>query len=564
MGLRWDVDAANRAIGFFEEALHLSAGEFEGKPFRLEPWQAFIVGSLFGWKGADGYRRFRVAYSEIGKGNGKSPLAAGVGLYMETADSEPRAEVYAAAADKDQAAVIFRTAVSMVGQSPVLDAAIERSGGPGREWNLAFPRSDPTSFFRPISSESRGRGKSGPLPHCALLDEIHEHPTNAMVEFMRAGTKSRRQALIFMITNSGVDRESVCFHYHEYAAKVLSGAIEDDSFFAYVCGLDPCEACRAEGFTQPKDGCEDCDDWRDEAVWPKANPNLDVSIPRKYLQEQVREATGMPSKQSIVKRLNFCLWVGAENPWISEEAWMACLADLDWNDYRGRRAVCGLDLSFKLDLTANAWAFPPLEPGGTIDVFVDYWTPLDTLRAREERDRAPYWLWKEQGFLTAVPGTSLDYAFIAGHLKQRLGEVTVDELAYDRTFIDNLLTELDRAGVDAWICRNEADAGTGLKMVPFGQGYLSMAPAVNTLEEMVVNRRVRIHRNPVTTWCSSNAVVQLDDAGNRKFSKRKSTGRIDGLVAVVMAVHRAQFYVGEEPSIYEVLAREKAANVHPL
>ena len=234
-GLVWDVEAAMRVIGYFRTVLRLNGGEHEGMPFVLHESQEFIAGSLFGWKRMDGNRRFRVAFIEEGKGSGKSPLAAGIGLYMMTADDEPRAEVYAAAVSKEQAHILFRDAVAMAKQSPSLSKRVTFSGGAGKEWNIAYLSTG--SFFRPISSESTGRGKSGYRPHCVLLDEIHEHATNAMVEFMRAGTKGRRQALIFMITNSGFDRTSVCFEYHTYANKVSAGELEDDSFFGYVCAL---------------------------------------------------------------------------------------------------------------------------------------------------------------------------------------------------------------------------------------------------------------------------------------------------------------------------------------
>ncbi len=214
-GLKWDLGAATRAIGFFADVLFVDRTAADGparddetmKPFVLLPWQAFVIGSLFGWKGADGYRRFRVAFIEAPKGCGKSPMAAGAGLYMLVSDGEARAEIYAAAVKKDQARVLFRDAIAMVGRSSALGERLVVSGGTEKN-NIAYMPQG--SFFRPISSEERGRGQSGPRPHCALLDEVHEHPTNAMVEFMRAGTKGRRQALIVMITNSGTDRESVC------------------------------------------------------------------------------------------------------------------------------------------------------------------------------------------------------------------------------------------------------------------------------------------------------------------------------------------------------------------
>ena len=225
-GLVWNVDEANKALRFYSNVLKLNGGDFEGKPFELLPWQRFVVGSLFGWHGVDGYRRFRVAYVETAKGSGKSPLAAGIGMKGLVADNEPRAEVYSAATKKDQAMILFRDAVAMVDQSPELSKRLTKSGTGERCWNLAYMAQG--AFFRPISSDD---GQSGPRPHIGLIDELHEHKTNTVVEMMRAGTKSRRQALIFMITNAGHNRMGPCWSYHEYGAKVAAGEVEDDAFF---------------------------------------------------------------------------------------------------------------------------------------------------------------------------------------------------------------------------------------------------------------------------------------------------------------------------------------------
>ena len=290
--------------------LKLNGGDYEGKPFELLPWQKFIVGSLFGWQGIDGYRRFRVAYVETAKGSGKSPLAAGIGMKGLVADNEPRAEIYSAATKKDQAMILFRDAVAMVDQSPELSKRLTKSGTGERCWNLAYMAQG--AFFRPISSDD---GQSGPRPHIGLIDELHEHKTNTVVEMMRAGTKSRRQALIFMITNAGHNRMGPCWGYHEYGAKVAAGEVEDDAFFPFVCGLDELD-----------------DPFSDESCWPKANPSLqDADLPgMKYIREQVVEAKGMPSKEAIVRRLNFCQWTDAESPWISGEVWRGAQRDFDW------------------------------------------------------------------------------------------------------------------------------------------------------------------------------------------------------------------------------------------
>lgn len=514
-GLSWDWPAAKWAIDFFAEELYLNGGEFEGEPFELHPAQQFIVGSLFGWKGADGYRRFRVAFVEMGKGNGKSPLAAGIGIYMLMADGEPRAEVYSAAVDKDQAVVLFRDAVAMVDQSPELDQRITRSGGRGKEWNLAHL--DSGSFFRPIASEAQGRGKSGPRVHCGILDEIHEHKTGAMVEFIRAGTKGRRQALIFMITNSGLARESVCYDYHEYALKVLDGSLENDSFFGYVCSLDACESCQ-EQHNQPNPDCDQCDSWTDPAVWPKANPLLDVSITKKYLAEQVREAKGMPSKQSIVRRLNFCEWVGSEEWFILPEVWDRNAGTV--SDVAGK---CWgmLDLSSKNDLTAFTLVFEPGEDGRK-PVRAFFWTPGDTLIERAIKDNAPYERWVEDGHLIAKPGVTIDYGWVAQKIGEVLGEFDVQAIGFDPWRIDDLRRELD-------------DEGVFVNLIPISQGYKGMDPCLEMLEDDLLEGRLIHGDHPVQTWCMSNAVVDVGDSGMRKFSKKRARGRIDGAVTLAGA-----------------------------
>lgn len=522
--LAWDVEAAGRAIEFFAVALCLNGGEFEGRPFVLQPWQAFVVGSLFGWKGADGLRRFRVAYLEIGKGNGKSPMAAGIGLYMLVADKEARAEVYAAASKKDQALVLFRDAVAMVDQSPALRGEIRKLGG-AQIWNLTYPATG--SFFRAISSDD---GQSGPRPHCGLLDEIHEHPDDGMVQKMRAGTKGRRQALIFMITNAGFDRETICWTYHDYARRVVEGVDNDDALFAFVCGLD------------------DGDDWRDKKVWPKANPNLGVSVTRKYLSEQVREAIGMPGKANIVRRLNFCEWTETENAAISKERWDAVQADLDLDAYNGRPCWGGLDLSLAKDLTAFALVF--VDDDGKRAAFTWFWTPVETIADREIADRASYRTWRDQGHLIATPGRVVGYGFVAQHLAEMFERFELQGIAFDEYRIPALLNELEEIGFGH------------IPLVKHPQGFrrnadntLWMPESVNALEAAILDEKIRIKANPVLTWNAAGVVYESDAQGNRKFNKRKATGRIDGIVALAMAVGlSAQKAPAPEVSMYETVS----------
>jgi phage terminase large subunit-like protein len=501
-GLRWDVELSKRAIGFYSDVLHLNGGEFEGVPYDLLTWQEFIVGSLLGWLDADSVRRFRTAYVETGKGSGKSPLAAGVGLYGLVADGENRAEIYAAATKKDQAMILFRDAVAMVDLSPELGQRVRKSGADGKTWNLAYL--DTMSYFRTIAS---GDGQSGPRPHFILLDEIHEHRDGRVIEMLRAGTKGRRQALSFMITNSGSNRQSVCYEYHDYAAQVSAGVIEDDSFFGYVCALD-----------------EGDDPFEDESCWPKANPSLGITIQKKYLREQVREARGMPSKESVVKRLNFCMWVEALSPWLSYDAWKACEKPYTAEDLRGRRCVGGLDLGSTTDLTGLVLAFEPTEEDPITRLLAYCWLPEIGLKEKEKKDRVPYLVWKEKGYLETSPGKAISKLFVLRRLVQLMDMFEISTISFDRWRVEDLKVLAEDEGI------------TLPEMIPFGQGYKDMAPAIDETERMLLNEEVSHNGHPILTWCAANAVIVTDPAGNRKLSKEKAVGRIDLMVATVMAV----------------------------
>lgn len=423
------------------------------------------------------------------------------------ADKEPRAEVYAAATKKDQAMILFRDAVAMVDQSPALLSRIQKSGGAGKEWNLAFLQNG--SFFRPISSDD---GQSGPRPHCALIDEIHEHKDNRAVEMMRAGTKGRRQALIFMITNSGHDKTSVCYDYHQYGQKVAAGQRENDAFFAFICSLD-----------------EGDDPFKDESCWGKANPSMGHTFLSDYLREQVEDARGMPAKESLVRRLNFCQWVDAENPWISGDIWMACEKDISIEQLRGKTCFGGLDLSGKRDLTSLSLYFPDISV-----MLTEFWTPKDTLYDRARVDRVPYDVWERDGHIHAPPGTAIDYGFVAKRMAELAAMFDIRKVAFDRYHIDYLTPELD-------------DEGVTVPLVPHGQGFgksaesgLWMPHSIELFEQLIMEKRISIVLNPCLRWCAANAVIEEDKNGNRVFSKRRSNGRIDGVVSGAMAVGAAE------------------------
>jgi phage terminase large subunit-like protein len=518
--LEWKPEEAERVISFFAKCLTLEGG----KPFLLEPFQAFIVGSIFGWFNADGTRRFKNAYVEQGKGNGKTPTAAGIGVYGLIADGEPSPEVYSAATTHDQASICWKDAKRMVEHSDELKALVGVLAG-----SLICDSNN--GVFRAVSSEHRGL--DGKRVFIALIDELHEHPTSIVVDKMRAGLKARKNGFVFEITNSGDDLESVCYHHHEYSVKVLEGVVEDPAWFAYVCALD-------EG-----------DDWRDEACWPKVNPGLDVVLPRSYLREQVREAMGMPSKEGIVKRLNFCIWTQQHTVWIPMEAYDAC--PIVQPEEPGWAAVAaGLDLSSKLDLTAFVVAlrYRDARPATVLEIAegqgdpeaekklrrlsIDFrvhavpffWLPEATLAEAVKRDRVPYDVWRDHGWLRVTPGNVVGYDLILEQIVEEIAPrfgLKAGEIGFDPYNATQLAGQL---------------AAAGLRTVMVDQTVRNISEPAKLLEALVVDRRFSTDGNPVLKWCASNVAVREDKKGNIfpfKPSKRK---RIDGIVATIIGLSR--------------------------
>lgn len=549
-GLVWDLTAANRALDFFPDILRLAGGQFEGRPFNLHPSQQFKIGSMFGWKRADGLRRFRRAYIEEGKGNGKSPLAAGVGMYMLMADDENRAEVYAAAADKDQAHVLFRDAVAMYEQSPELSARLTKSGN-NPVYNLADLNTG--SFFRPISSEKRKSG-SGPRPSCALCDEVHEHPDRLTIEMLERGFKWRQQPMLMMITNSGSDRNSAAWEERTHAVNIVEGKTEDDTTFSFVCGLD-----------------ENDDPLEDPSCWVKANPLLGVTIKRDYLASVVSQAKSIPGKLNGILRLHFCQWTDAEEAWMTRKALEPVLVDFDPMIHQGKEICVGIDLSATQDLAAEAFGVhtgfvnverevengdPIVVKAPTYDIWVEAWTPKDTLQERGLRDKAPYMEWVDKGFLNAPPGRIVRLDYMAAKLADANTDYKIGWVAYDRYAFRKFEDECTDLGLTLPFIehpqggkkrgalpevlkeeqkRLELEAKRLNRPPELIQG-LWMPGSLNELESMILEKRVRLRINPVLISAMMSAVVDKDPYDNRWLSKNKATNRIDVAIAICMVV----------------------------
>lgn len=524
-GLEFDADEAERFYRFCRTVLRLSEGQFDGVPFELEPSQKFICGSLFGWKWTrTGKRRFRRAYIEQGKGNGKSPMVGAIGLYGLVADGEAGAQIYAAGATKEQASILFRDAVGMVDKAPALDKHIRRSGGPGREYNLAHMKSG--SFFRPVSRETKKTG-SGPRPHFALCDEVHEHPDGGVIEILERGFKFREQPLLVMITNSGSDRQSICWHERKHAVNVALQDVEDDTTFSYVCALD-----------------DEDDPFEDPTCWVKANPLLGVTITEEYLALQVKQAKDIAAKANGIRRLHFCEWTDAESAWISRKMWES-IEDhtLEIEQFRGKRAFAGLDLSAKTDLTAKALVF---EDGHADDgkpkfaAFVHGYTPADTLKARAERDGAPYDLWVDAGFLTATPGKKTRLDFIAQDLIDDSEAYDLDFVAYDNFLIADFEAVIGDMGASLPMLDHPQGWNKRKRETPDGEEItLWMPGSIDELETLIMEGRIRVHVNPALRAAVASATFDTSPADLRRFTKHKATARIDMAVALAMGIGAA-------------------------
>lgn len=524
-GLYFDTDAANKFFKFCFKICKLSEGQFDGKPFYLEPSQKFICGSIFGWKyKKTGFRRFTRGYIEQGKGNGKSPMIGAVGLYAMIADDEAGAQIYAAGATKDQANILFQDAVKMVMQSPSLEKVIRKSGGAGRVYNLAHLESG--SFFRPVSKETKKTG-SGPRPHFALCDEIHEHPDGGVIEILERGFKFRQQPFLAMITNSGSDRQSICWQERKHAVSVAAQEKIDDSTFSYVCALD-----------------ETDDPFEDPSCWIKSNPLLGVTITEEYLAKQVMQAKNIAAKANGIRRLHFCEWTDAESAWMSRAAWEEIEDEnLKIEDFAEVKCYAGLDLSAKTDLTAKALVFVDgfAEDGKPkYAAFVQGYTPADTIAARSEKDGAPYDKWAEAGYITATPGKKTRLDFVAKDLIDDTELYDLEFTAYDNFLIADFEDVL-------------GDMGSSLDMLDHPQGWtkrkretddgteitLWMPGSIDELETLILEKRIRVQINPALRSAVSSATFDTSPAGLRRFTKQKATGRIDMAVALAMAVGAA-------------------------
>ncbi len=488
-GWYFDKKAAMRAIHFIEKLKH-TKGEWAGQRFRLEPWQQFVLWNIFGWKNADGTRRFRYAYIEIARKNGKTALSAGIGLYMLFADGESRPEVYSAATVKDQAKICFSDAVEIVKATDLKNYLT-----PYRN-SIVYELKGGT--MKPLSSDYGTH--DGLNPSCGIIDEFHAHKDSGMFDVIKSAFGARRQPLMFIITTAGFNKSGACYAYRENVIKVLRGVNEDDSLFGIIYTLD------------------DKSEWEDPKMWIKANPNLGVSLSADYLADQVKDAKNRPEAVRNVMTKNVDLWVDAERTWILDDVWLKCIGTTDPADLKGCACWGGLDLSNVSDITAYVLLF---HKNDRFQLLPHFWIPEEKMLEKIRKENINYDKWAAEGYVTVTPGNVIDYDFVKADILRIVADYDLRISAYDRWNSSQTIIDLQNEGME---CN------------PFGQGYGSMSAPTKEFEKLVLTGKIEHFGNPVLRWMLASTLVKTDPAGNIKPDKEKSTQKIDGIVASIMAL----------------------------
>lgn len=506
----YDKGAADYAVGFIECLSH-TKGTWAGKPFELIDWQEQIIRDVFGTIKSNGYRQFNTAYVEIAKKQGKSELAAAVALLLTCGDGEERAEVYGCAADRNQASIVFNVAADMVRQSPALSKRVKILDSQKRLIYL------PTgSIYQVLSADVSN--KHGFNTHGVVFDELHTQPNRKLFDVMTKGSgDARTQPLYFLITTAGNDTNSICYEIHQKALDIIDGRKFDPTFYPVIYGA------------------EESDDWTDPKVWKKANPSLGITVGIDKVQAACESAKQNPAEENSFRQLRLNQWVKQAVRWMPMDKWDKCSFPVDPETLTGRICYGGLDLSSTTDITAFVLVFPPVDEDDKYVILPYFWIPEDNIDLRVRRDHVPYDLWEKQGSLQTTEGNVVHYGFIEAFI-EKLGEkYNIQEIAFDRWGAVQMVQNLE---------------GMGFTVVPFGQGFKDMSPPTKELMKLTLEEKLSHGGHPVLRWMMDNIFIRTDPAGNIKPDKEKSTEKIDGAVATIMALDRS-LRIARKTSVYD-------------
>ncbi len=509
----FDEATADKVVSFFETYLCHIEGALAGQPLRLADWQAAHVGCAFGWKRRDGTRRYREVFDYEPRKNGKSTKLGGLVNMVAFCDEEPGAQIYSAAAEREQAALVYRQAKGMILNNPELSNGVKIYT---TFKSIEYPNG---AVYKALSADADT--KHGFNTHFVVVDELHAQPNRNLVDVLCTSTGSRRQPMVWYITTADFDRQSICNEKLDYAKKVRDGVIQDVSFLPIIY-----EAAME-------------DDWRSPATWRKANPNLGVSISEEYLERECQRAQETPTYENTFKRLHLNMRTQNDVRWLDMERWDKCRGPLDWKEMRehlkGKECIGALDIGSTADLTALCLLHRD-SPEDAYQAAWWFWAPALKAALRERRDRVPYETWARQGLITLTDGDETDYGKVLADINALAEGYGIKEMAVDRLF------------QGAQLSQNLTQAG--FNVVTFGMGFLSMTAPSKEFERLINRGEIHHGGNPVLKWMAQNVAAELDAAGNIKPSKKKSTGRIDGIVTLIMALGRA-LVSPDETSVYQ-------------
>jgi len=507
----YDKSAADFAVAFIQSLSH-TKGTWAGKPFDLIDWQEQIVRDVFGTLKPNGYRQFNTAYVEIPKKMGKSELAAAVALLLTCGDNEERAEVYGCAADRNQASIVFNVAADMVRMCPALTKRVKILDSTKR---LIY---QPTgSIYQVLSADVSN--KHGFNTHGVVFDELHTQPNRKLYDVMTKGSgDARMQPLYFLITTAGDNQNSICWEVHQKALDIINGRKHDSTFYPVIYGA----------------ALED--DWGDPKVWKKANPSLGITVTIDKVKAAFESARQNPAEENSFRQLRLNQWVKQAIRWMPMDKWDACAFNVDPEELKGRVCYSGLDLSSSTDITAFVLVFPPLDEDDKYSILPYFWIPEDNIDLRVLRDHVNYDFWERQGFIKTTEGNVVHYGFIESYIEELGTKYNIREIAFDRWGAVQMTQNLE---------------GLGFTVVPFGQGFKDMSPPTKELMKLTLEQKIAHGGHPVLRWCMDNIFVRTDPAGNIKPDKEKSTEKIDGAVALIMALDRAIRNKGNSGSVYD-------------
>lgn len=509
----FDAKAAQEAIAFIEECLVHVEGDLAGKPFLLEPWQKALVACLFGWKRYDVQgrvvRRYRQVLLYIPRKNGKSPLAAAIGLYIYFCDGEKGQQDYVAAADREQAGMLFRHVKGMVTANSLLESRCTIYGGnaaAGQSKSLVNEKDG--SFLRVISADADN--KHGGNSHLILIDELHAQPNRDLVDVLSTSmaSQNRKQPLMIFITTADFARPSICNEKHDYACRVRDGQIDDPTFLPVVYEADAAK-----------------DDWTKEETWRKANPNLGVSVSLEYLRTECKRAQEIPAYENTFKRLHLNMKTDADVRWLSSELWAGGNTKFDPEQLEGRSCFLGLDLANTMDIASAVAVFPPFDDDEIWHVLPFFWVPKDIVDKREKANKTSYRAWISSGEMFVTPGDEIDYGAIRRFIRDTLSDkYRIEKVAYDpwnaTEFAQNLQED-------------------GLEVVKFQQSISNFNEPCVKLEQLLVGKRIVHAGHRVLAWMAGNVAIHEDGRGYKMPSRKKSTEKIDGIAALLMGLGEA-------------------------